>query len=80
MRQTSFAHNVRLEHERIKQFRSVEFAAEPARAGRLLPERIYERFPYVPSDPARRDERCAEVYEIQVQGWPPGCARPGSSA
>jgi NAD+ synthase (glutamine-hydrolysing) len=68
MRQTSFAHNLRLEHEQIKQFRGVEFAAEPARAGRLLPERIYERFPYVPSDPARRDERCSEVFEIQVQG------------
>jgi NAD+ synthase (glutamine-hydrolysing) len=33
-----------------------------------MPERIYERFPYVPSDPAGRDERCSEVYEIQVQG------------
>jgi NAD+ synthase (glutamine-hydrolysing) len=26
------------------------------------------RFPYVPADPRRRDERCHEVYEIQVQG------------
>ena len=31
-------------------------------------ERRYERFPYVPSDPATRDVRCHEVYEIQVQG------------
>jgi NAD+ synthase (glutamine-hydrolysing) len=31
-------------------------------------ERHYERFPYVPADPAGREERCAEVYEIQVQG------------
>ena len=29
---------------------------------------VYERFPYVPADPATRDERCHEVYEIQVQG------------
>jgi NAD+ synthase (glutamine-hydrolysing) len=29
--------------------------------------RHVERFPYVPSDPARRDERCTEVYNIQVQ-------------
>ena len=29
--------------------------------------RTVERFPYVPADPARRDERCAEVYNIQVQ-------------
>jgi NAD+ synthase (glutamine-hydrolysing) len=68
MRQNSFAENVRVEHERIARFRSVEFSAEPPRVGRMLPERVYERFPYVPSDPARRDERCSEVYEIQVQG------------
>ena len=68
MRQNSFAENVRVEHERVARFRTVEFSAEPPRAGRMLPERIYERFPYVPSDPERRDERCSEVYEIQVQG------------
>src|SRR5580704_8927418 len=68
MRQNSFAENIRLEHDRIKRFRAVEFSVDPQRVGRLLPERVYERFPYVPSDPARRDERCSEVYEIQVQG------------
>jgi NAD+ synthase (glutamine-hydrolysing) len=30
--------------------------------------RPVERFPYVPSDPAVRDERCREAYNIQVQG------------
>ena len=30
--------------------------------------RHVERFPYVPSDPAARDERCEEAYNIQVQG------------
>lgn len=30
--------------------------------------RSIERFPYVPSDPAARDERCREAYNIQVQG------------
>jgi len=36
--------------------------------GRDLPlQREVERFPYVPSDQARRDERCTEVYNIQVQ-------------
>lgn len=35
---------------------------------RTLPlQRAVERFPYVPSDQARRDERCTEVYNIQVQ-------------
>jgi NAD+ synthase (glutamine-hydrolysing) len=30
--------------------------------------RHVERFPYVPSDPVARDERCREAYNIQVQG------------
>ena len=30
--------------------------------------RAVERFPYVPADPDRRNERCEEVYSIQVQG------------
>lgn len=30
--------------------------------------RHIERFPYVPSDPAARNERCREAYNIQVQG------------
>ena len=30
--------------------------------------RKVERFPYVPSDPAARDARCYEAYNIQVQG------------
>lgn len=31
-------------------------------------ERTVERFPFVPSDPARLAARCAEAYAIQVQG------------
>jgi NAD+ synthase (glutamine-hydrolysing) len=30
--------------------------------------RRVERFPYVPDDPASRNERCEEVYNIQVRG------------
>ncbi len=68
MRQNSFAHSLALAREQVQRFRTVEFSTDVPRQGRLLPERVYERFPYVPSDPARRDERCSEVYEIQVQG------------
>jgi NAD+ synthase (glutamine-hydrolysing) len=68
MRQTSFGESVRRERARLKDFRTIHFSAEIPRAGRMLLERRYERFPYVPSDPARRGERCEEVYEIQVQG------------
>ena len=68
MRQTSFGESIRREHDRLTGFRTIRYSAELPRNERLLPERRYERFPYVPADPARRDERCAEVYEIQVQG------------
>ena len=67
MRLTSFNDSARLHREHARAFRSVEFAVKPPSV--LLPlQRPIARFPYVPSDPASRDERCAEVYEIQVQG------------
>jgi NAD+ synthase (glutamine-hydrolysing) len=68
MRQTSFGQSVLLERAGTHPFRVIVFTTEPPRQGRDLPERLYSRFPYVPSEPARRDERCAEVFEIQVQG------------
>jgi NAD+ synthase (glutamine-hydrolysing) len=68
IRQNSFGESARRVSEEIRRFRTVDVALDLPRQGRMLPERRYERFPYVPSDPARRDERCSEVYEIQVQG------------
>src|SRR5579885_421677 len=68
IRQTSFGDSIRREHPSLAGFRTVEYATALPHADRMLPDRIYERFPYVPADPARRDERCAEVYQIQVQG------------
>ena len=68
MRQNSFGQTVRHHRASYRQFRTISFSTEFARRGRLLPERRHERFPYVPSDPSKRDERCSEVYEIQVQG------------
>ncbi len=68
MRQNSFGQSIRHQRDALRAFRTVRFSAELVRRGRLLPERRPERFPYVPADPARRDERCSEVYEIQVQG------------
>ncbi|MBV9423253.1 MAG: NAD(+) synthase [Solirubrobacterales bacterium] len=35
---------------------------------RVALRREFERFPYVPADPASRGERCEEVYNIQVRG------------
>ena len=68
MRQTSFAQTIRHHRGELRDFRTIKFPAELERRGRMLPERRPERFPYVPANPAKRDERCSEVYEIQVQG------------
>src|SRR5581483_10461157 len=68
MRQNSFGQAARREAAELARFRTVPVGLPLPREGRLLPERQYERFPYVPADATRRDERCAEVYEIQVQG------------
>jgi NAD+ synthase (glutamine-hydrolysing) len=47
--------------------RRIDFAlGVPRRVVRL--SRTIERFPYVPSDPASRNDRCEEVYRIQVAG------------
>jgi NAD+ synthase (glutamine-hydrolysing) len=68
MRQNSFGESVRHHAGELARFRTVGFDLELPADGELLLERSYERFPYVPSDPATRDVRCQEVYDIQVHG------------
>lgn len=68
MRQTSFAQSGQRHREHLADFRTVVFDAHLPKQGTLPLQRLYERFPYVPSHLARRDERCNEVYRIQVQG------------
>jgi NAD+ synthase (glutamine-hydrolysing) len=48
-------------------FRHIEAPVRAPR-GKVTLAREISRFPYVPSDPALRDKRCYEVYNIQVQG------------
>ncbi|MHB8769849.1 MAG: NAD(+) synthase [Syntrophales bacterium] len=67
MRQTTFGANARTHREALRTFRTIPFTVEPI-GGRLLLEREYARFPYIPADPATRDQRCYEAYNIQVQG------------
>ncbi len=67
-RQTSFGDSVRRHRGDLSAFRTVRVPVELPCHERLLLDRAYNRFPYVPSDPEQRDERCREVYEIQVQG------------
>ncbi len=67
MRQTSFGDSVRHHAERLRQFRTIEFELGVDRGQPLALQRRVERFPYVPADRGRRDERCLEVFNIQVQ-------------
>ncbi|WP_165988836.1 NAD(+) synthase [Caballeronia sp. SBC1] len=67
MHQTTFGQSVRRHADEVSKFETVRFNLDLP-LNRALPlERVVERFPYVPSDPKRRDERCNEVYNIQVQ-------------
>jgi NAD+ synthase (glutamine-hydrolysing) len=66
-RLTSFGDSVQAHASLLAGFRRVEFELDLPR-GRVALERRIERFPYVPSDHSRLDERCAEVYDIQVEG------------
>jgi len=68
MRQNSFGDSMGRARSELARFRSIRFSLELPREDRLLPARSWERFPYVPADPSKRDQRCAEVYQIQVQG------------
>ncbi|MPZ76872.1 MAG: NAD(+) synthase [Deltaproteobacteria bacterium] len=68
MRQNSFGQSMQSHREELQRCRRISFSLEPPRTGRLLCKRQIDRFPYVPSDPAVRDRRCYETYNIQVQG------------
>lgn len=67
MRQNSFAQSMQRDREALSQFRKVFFHCTLPNSARLLCERPIDRFPYVPSDPELRDQRCYEAYNIQVQ-------------
>ncbi len=63
----SFGDSIHDHRARLQSFRRVEFSlGVPDQAVPL--ERVLERFPYVPADLATRNERCYEVYNIQVHG------------
>jgi len=68
MRQTTFGQSVARHREAVARFRTVRFRAALPLDQEIPLERAYERYPYVPSDPATRDARCHEIYEIQVHG------------
>jgi NAD+ synthase (glutamine-hydrolysing) len=67
LRNGGFAECALLEGDRVSRFRTLTFAFD-APAERVALERPVERFPYVPSDPAKLRDNCYEAYNIQVQG------------
>jgi len=67
MRQNSFSQAAH-RYPETSTFRIVPVAAEPPCDGAVPLERVYERYPYAPAEPATREERCREIVDIQVQG------------
>jgi NAD+ synthase (glutamine-hydrolysing) len=67
MRQTSFGASAAMHRAQLDRFRRVRFELALKPSEQLPLQRRLERFPYVPANAAQRDERCHEVYNIQVQ-------------
>ena len=66
-RTSSFGDSIGDYRERLAAMRRVDFELG-VRERAVALGRTLERFPYVPSDPSSRNERCEEVYNIQVRG------------
>jgi NAD+ synthase (glutamine-hydrolysing) len=67
MRMTTFNDAVGDHLERVQAIRRVPFTFDAPR-GAIELSRPLDRFPYVPSQAAERNERCYEAYNIQVHG------------
>ena len=67
LRNNGFADCAAQEKDRVARFRKIGFALDAPRNSVAL-ERAVERFPYVPSDPAKLRDNCYEAYNIQIQG------------
>ena len=65
MRTTSFSDSVGDYRERLQAMRRIPFEFRVPE-GKVALQRQIARFPYVPSDPRVRDQRCFEAYNIQV--------------
>jgi NAD+ synthase (glutamine-hydrolysing) len=67
---SSFADSAHDHRDRLAELQRIEFELEvdARRSHPLTLRREFPRFPYVPADPASRNDRCHEVYSIQVQG------------
>jgi NAD+ synthase (glutamine-hydrolysing) len=67
MSTSSYGDAIHDTRERLRTLRRIEFTLGPSLAAFPMIRHV-ERFPYVPADPVSRNERCEEVYNIQVRG------------
>ncbi|MGO9202956.1 MAG: NAD(+) synthase [Limisphaerales bacterium] len=67
MRMTSFQDSLAESRERVQAVRRLPFELRLP-DGEVHLRRKIGRFPYVPSNPVERDQRCFEAYNIQVHG------------
>lgn len=67
MRLTSFNDAATDYCQRLQSLRRIPFEFRVPE-GKVRLERKVPRFPYVPNDQARRDQRCYEAYNIQIHG------------
>ncbi|HEY2260014.1 MAG TPA: NAD(+) synthase [Solirubrobacteraceae bacterium] len=67
MSTSSYGDSIHDNRRRLARMRRIDFELGIPSAPVTLKRRI-ERFPYVPADPVSRNERCEEVYNIQVRG------------
>jgi len=68
MRQNSYGVSAQRHQQALAGWRTVAFdAGEPRPLQHPALLRCLERFPYVPAEARSRDERCMEVFNIQVQ-------------
>ena len=67
MQTTSFNDCIGDHRDAVRKLRHISFEFEIP-TEKIMLQRTVERFPYVPDDPGKRDERCFEAYNIQVHG------------
>jgi NAD+ synthase (glutamine-hydrolysing) len=65
---SSYGDSIHDYRDRLASMRRIELDLGLPDGTAVALRRRVERFPYVPADPASRNERCEEVYNIQVRG------------
>ncbi|HET6870913.1 MAG TPA: NAD(+) synthase [Solirubrobacteraceae bacterium] len=65
---SSYGDSIHDHRDRLASMRQIDLELGVSGATTVPLRRRVERFPYVPADPVSRNERCEEVYNIQVRG------------